>query len=96
MAGKKRNDTDSFMIGMLVGLFTGGFISFWMSPRSGEQTREELQKIVVTIGNQAQSRVKSVVGRGQDEPKRDQNTIWIHSEKLTPTDDDTSSSSSSA
>jgi gas vesicle protein len=58
-------DAMSFLIGVGVGGMMGSLIALWMSPRSGEETRNELQKIIITLRTQAQDQVQDAVQRAQ-------------------------------
>jgi gas vesicle protein len=65
---KKDSGTGSFILGSLLGLLAGGITTMWMSPRSGDDRREDIQKIVVTFRSQAQQKVKDVVAKVQSLP----------------------------
>ena len=90
MAKKQADGAGSFIVGVLVGMVTGGLTSLWMSPRSGEQTRGELQRIVVTFRDQAQERVKDVIakvpnplGGGDDNIKPDDSLSSAEADETT-------------
>ena len=98
MPDQKSKETTSFIVGMLVGLATGSALSMWLAPRSGKKTREEIQKIVVTLRSQAKDRAQSVVDlvqyRSDDESDddteasqpEDDSSIIIQSDYEPPTD----------
>jgi gas vesicle protein len=68
---------------MVAGLATGGLISMWLAPQSGQETRQEIHKIVVTLRTQAQDRVQSIVSRDHDQTAPDSDLeMRVTSEKI--------------
>ncbi len=41
---KDGGGTSTFVFGTLIGMVTGGIAALWMSPRSGEETRDQLRQ----------------------------------------------------
>lgn len=61
MTQRTNRELITFLTGMLCGAVCGALASIWLAPRSGEATRQEIQKIVVTLRSRAKEGVQSVV-----------------------------------
>lgn len=61
----KFNDIKNFMAGSGIGLIVGSIVAIWLSPRNGEENREEVHFRVLNLQDDMQERIYDITDQVQ-------------------------------